>query len=144
MTRLISITIVVLLLVAWLTVPESDAQQNTDIKVDPQLNDLLTARRDTLQAIVNAVEVRYRDGTGQFASVADARDKYILAELELAKTKQQRIELCKKRIDNLRELEKSETVRSEKGTAKVEVKMLATAARLQAEIDCVREQATPE
>ena len=144
MRRLISSVLVVLLLLAWLTVPESDAQQGTDIKVDPQLNDLLTARRDTLQAIVNVIEGRYRDGTERFASVADARDKYLLAELKLAKTKQQRIELCKKRIDNLRELEKSETVRSNHGTAKVEVKMLATAARLQAEIDCIREQATPE
>jgi hypothetical protein len=52
-----------------------------------------------------------------------------------------RVALCKQRIDNLRVNEEFAAVRYEQGSGSLDNKLLATIKRLQAEIDCAREEA---
>ena len=72
--------------------------------------------------------------------VVAAENDLLDAELQLASSKQERVKLCQKRIENLRFLEKILTQRFAQGGSSMEDRLVATAARLQAEIDCLRQQ----
>lgn len=138
MTRTIYFALFVVPLVGWLSIPVAGTQQDDRSATGIQLKSLLEARRDTLEEILDVMEKKYEDGSLGFAAVADARDAFLLAELELAESEQQRIEICRKRIVNLHALEKSAALRFDSGAAQIEEKLLATAQRLQVEIDCAR------
>ena len=71
----------------------------------------------------------------------DARNAVLDAELELASTRKERVELYRKRVESLRELEEIASERHKHAIISIEELLLATAARLQAEIDLFREQA---
>lgn len=116
------------------------AQQTTESDSQAVLNELLKKRRDTLAERVVALEKKLAEGQLKIESVVAARDQLLDAELQLVKTKKQRVAIYQKRIDNMRELEASLKLQYENGIATPESLLLATAARLQAEIDLAREQ----
>jgi outer membrane protein TolC len=138
----ICVFVVAVLLIAWCADSFSSAAQNDGGDLKTKITELMTQRRDTLRERFTAVQARYNSGTMSVDAVITANDDLLDAELELASSKPERLELCKKRVENLRGLEKVLAQRHEQGSASIESKLLATAARLQAEIDCLREQST--
>jgi outer membrane protein TolC len=82
----------------------------------------------------------YTAGSVSLTTILAGRDQLLDAELQLAKTKEQRLTLYQERLDNMRALEDAVKKRYEAGQSTLESKLSATAARLQAEIDLLREQ----
>ena len=120
------------------------ASQDQQTSNASKLRDLLTQRRDTLKRRFEFIEVRFKErGTAGNVTLAEyvaARDQLLMAELELAEQKPQRLELLKQRIENFRSLEVLAQARFRQGTASKDEEWLAKANRLQAEIDYIREE----
>ena len=120
-----------------------------------QLQAKLEERRDTLKSRVKALETRLEVGVGDIDLVCKARIDLLDAELQLADTKARRIELLKSRVEKFQQLEKTAKVRQgapppppQPGRPpgvidSTDQLYLAMAARMQAEIDLLREQAAP-
>ncbi len=134
-----SIALVAILSIAGVAGSFGYAQQETESDSRAVLNELLTERRDTLAKRVVTLETKFAQGQLIIDAVIAARDQLLDAELQLVKTKKQRVAIYQKRIDNMRELEDSVKRRLDNGLATPESLLSATAARLQAEIDLVRE-----
>lgn len=117
-----------------------NGQEESKAESGDKLTKLLQERRDTLAKRVAALEMQLGHGELKIDSVIAARGDLLEAELQLAKTKNRRVEIFMKRIDNMRELENSVKLQFENGLATNESYLAATAARLQAEIDLIREQ----
>ncbi len=106
------------------------------------LERLLSQRRDTLQELVDFVELQYREGHAQLDAVVRASESLIDAQLDLAVDKSERIALRERRVENMKRLE--ELAKASRDVARVnnaEV-LSATATRLKAEIELLRESAT--
>jgi hypothetical protein len=144
MTRRICCTLAVLVLLVWLVTAESGAQPNAGNPNAVKLQELLQERHDALEKLYEVVKSRHDDGTLHYELVVPVLDDLLKAKLELAPSKQERLELCRKRVDNLRFLEEIAEARLKVRSGLVDAKLLATAARLQAEIDCLREESKPE
>ncbi len=137
MTRLICIS-TVLVLIAWSVIPESRAQQNDEDPNASKIQELLKQRRDTLQKRYDIIQRRFDDGSLSFDHVVPALDDLLKAQIEFAESRKEQIAFCKQRVENLRTLEKYAEVKSNLGTGRTEEKYAATAARIQAEIECLR------
>ena len=135
-----SIALIVILSTVSVADSFAFAQQETESDSSVVLNELLTERRDTLAKRLATLETKSAQGQLKIDAVIAARDQLLDAELQLAKTKEQRLAIFQKRIDNMRELEDSVKLQNENGLATPESLLAATAARLQAEIDLVRER----
>ena len=129
---------VIVLSIACLAFSFTIAQQATESDSHAALNELLTKRRDTLKTRVDVLEQMHADGRLPLTTVVAGRDQLLDAELQLAKTKEQRLLLYQKRIENMRALEDTIKRRYENGRSSLESALSATAARLQAEIDLLR------
>ena len=115
-------------------------QQTTELESRVDLKKLLTQRRDVLVKRVEALEIQNSEGQTTFGVVAMARDELFKAELELVSTKKDRLKILQKRVENMRRYEESEKLRHRSGVGPLDSMLLATAARLQAEIDLSREK----
>jgi outer membrane protein TolC len=144
MTRRICISSAILLLLAWLVIPESGAQQNDKNPNAAKIQELLQQRHNALQQRYEAIRRRYDDGSLSFDHVVPALDDVLKAKLELAPTRQEQIEVCKQRIDNLRTLEEHVEAKVNAGQGRTDERHAATAARIQAEIDCLRLESDPD
>lgn len=140
MSRRIFMFLLVSLCIAWSVTTYSGAAQNADVNVTSEISKLMQERRDVFRQRLATVKSSYKQGETPLEQVISAQDDLFKAEFELAASKPERIKLCKKRVDNLRQLESVTAQQFSLGTGKMEAKFLATAARLQAEIDCLREQ----
>ena len=96
-------------------------------------------RRDVLLQLVKQLEKKFSQGHCKVDSVVAARGQLLDAELELATTKDKRLEILQKRIKNLRELEDSLNILHQAGKTTLDTLLSARAARLKAEIELVRE-----
>lgn len=103
---------------------------------------LLNERRDTLRQLVTDVEQRHRSGRATLDSVIRASNLLLDAELDLAKTKAERILVYEQQIRRLRALEKLVESRHKVGVPGGETADLldAKAARLKAEIQLAHEK----
>ena len=138
MTRRICISSAVLVLIAWLVIPESRAQQNDEDPNATKIRELLKQRRDALQQRYEVIQRRFDDGTLDFDHVVPALDDLLNAKFDLANSRKEQIEFCKQRIDNFRTLEKYAETKFQVGQGRTEDRYAAKAARIQAEIDCLR------
>lgn len=118
----------------------TQAQESAEPASRTELKELLTKRRDVLRQLVKAMEEKRSIGVLQVDSVVAAREQLLNADLQLATTQKQRLEIYQERIDNMQVLEDSLKVRHQAVGAPVESLLAATAARLQAEIDLAREK----
>ena len=132
--------LIVVLSIACVAGSFTIAQQATESDSHAALNELLTKRRDTLKQRVDVLEQMHADGSLSLTAVLAGRDQLLDAELQLAKTKEQRLTLYQKRLDNMRALEDMVKKRYEAGQITLDSTLSARAARLQAEIDLLREQ----
>ena len=131
--------------IVWLCVllltPAIQAQaQPSGQDASAQLKSLMEERRDALDKAVTILSSMYRVGTATFDQVVSAMAKLADAELELAKTKDERIAVYRKQVESWRDAEKVCQARLQAGTA-TEVNVLeAKSERLKAEIQLLRER----
>ena len=118
-----------------------DAQQDARPAADVEIQRLLVAKRDALRERFEFMKAMNDDGTVTYDALVDANESLLQAELELAPTKERRAEIHKKRIENYQLLEKIAVEEFNAGTADGAAKQLATANRIQAEIDSLRDAA---
>jgi len=104
-----------------------------------KINALQKERRDTLQQLVKLVQQRHRAGAVSSEAVLRASLKLNQAELDLAENRQRRIAVRKETVELLRRLEKTAKQRFEIGAGSQDEVLEARAARLQAEIELLRE-----
>lgn len=114
-----------------------DAEQKTD------LDELLKERRDTLQQIVEVVSEEYHIGNKSFASVVQAKNRLIDAELGLVKTRQDRLALLRKQVEMFEALSAVLDERFALGVVQQTDRLDARVAVLDAKIKLVREQNRP-
>lgn len=93
--------------------------------------------RDVVRQFSELIEERYRSGQADFAEMIKARDKLLLAEIEIVKgtDKAKEKKFRSDRVANLRELEAATKQLFDVGAAQAEQRLLAKADRLAAEIE---------
>lgn len=102
---------------------------------DPELRALLEARRDTMKELVRIKESASEVGAGSVREVAVANIALAEAELELARSKDQRIAILEQLLERQRELEQVQQAMRDSGAGQHEDFFAAKAARLKAEIE---------
>lgn len=105
-----------------------------------KIDSLLKERRDVLKQLVKLAKERHREGAEPADNVIRASLALLEAELELARSRRERVEIHKQAIALLRELEKMADLRFRAGTARKDVVLRAKASRLEAEIQLLREE----
>lgn len=115
--------------------------QEEPARIQKKIVELKMKRRDTLKQRVEVLQTRTDSGELEITTVIRARDDLYHAELELVTEKAKRVKLSQQRFENLIGLEKATALRYTNGVGPIEDKLVATAARLQAEIDFLSEQA---
>jgi outer membrane protein TolC len=105
-----------------------------------RLRSLLQLRRDTMQEWVRSVDQHYRSGRVSSDMVIQARSGLLGAELELATTAAERFAIHQRMIATLHDLEQAATERYRMGTVTQAEVLHARAARLNAEIQLIRER----
>ena len=123
---------------------ESQPAQRADAE---KMNRLMLERRDVLRKIVEVLMSRHRGGIGNkgnFDDVYRAQSELLRAELELAKTKEDRLAVLNSQLANCQSLESLVIQMQKVGVRGGEAGnvLVATAARLQAEIQILRESGT--
>lgn len=109
--------------------------QNADAD---KINRLMLERRDILLKIVEAIKTRYEAGDIKIDAVYRAQSDVLNAELELAKTREDRLAALKSQLALCQSMEQEARVQQKA----IESVLTATAARLQAEIQILRESGT--
>jgi len=129
---------------AMLIVSSIDAKDAQAPDDDPaaRIVSLLKERRDTFRQLATVVEQAYRQGEGTFASVIQASNSLLEVELDLATDKAERITLHEKRVANVKQMEQiTMALHRNREATRVDV-LAAKGARLKAEIELLREQAS--
>ncbi len=78
------------------------AAQTSKSVQSEKLTSLMKERCDVLEKRVSAFESQHKSGICNLELVINARDDLLAAELELAESRENRIELLKSRVKNLR------------------------------------------
>ena len=145
MNRHICISVAAIVLLAFLLLPSSGAQQSDANSNAPELQNLLQQRHDALQQRYDAIKRRYDDGALTYEHVLPALDELLQAKDALCRAKlppaalsKERLAVCKSRIGNFRFFEELRDAQVKNGSVPVEEGYAATAARIQAEIDYLR------
>jgi hypothetical protein len=123
-----------------LAVSSNYAAQTSSSVQSENIKSLMKERRDILKKRASAFESHYINGFCTLERLIDARDDLLAAELELAESRENYIELLKSRLTNLKEgeqrileLQKVEA----RGICETDG-LLATSRRLLAEIELER------
>lgn len=122
----------------------SFAAQSPQAGKAKDINILMEERRDVLAKIVDVLKRRNQQGLTQLDAVCRAHNELLSAELELAKTREDRLAALNSQLANFQTLENQALEYQKLGVrgGEVEVVLSATAGRLQAEIQILREWAT--
>lgn len=126
--------------IIWLEIPATNAQQETPSLSDTKMRNLIIGKRDVLQQRLDYLTASYKRGDEPYDSVLQAHELLLQAELELATTRESRLEIFTRRVENYQRMEDWLTRRFELGQTTADRRLLATAQRMQAEIDRIREE----
>jgi endo-1,4-beta-mannosidase len=109
-----------------------------------KMHRLMLERRDILLKIVETFKSRYERGTIKIDAVYRAQSDLLSAELDLAKTREDRLAALNSQLANCQSIETRAVELQKVGAqgGEVESVLTATAARLQAEIQILRESST--
>jgi outer membrane protein TolC len=107
-------------------------------KKDSRLKDLLKERLATLRALVEATTKDYQAGKVSFERVQQAMQALLQAQLELCESDKERITVLEESVTLAKGYEKHAQQRYQTGNASHSDVLLATAARLEAEIGLER------
>ena len=113
--------------------------QNDSSNRDHDIETLLVQRRDVLRERVAAAEAAYNVGNGDIKSLSAAQHDLLHAELELCTEPTERVELRSSLVVNRKRTEEIISQQFATGSSTREDLLWATAERLQAEIDLLRE-----
>ena len=119
---------------------DAESQDTPVSSFDEQLNDLLVKRRDTMRKLLDVVTLLYQEGSSDFNKVVSAQSGLLDAKLQLATKKEERIQIYVQQVEVSRSLERLLMQQHASGEASVEQVLASTAAKLQAEIDLLKEQ----
>ncbi len=106
-----------------------------------KLNALQLERRDVLQLAVKQAEESYRSGVMPYTSIPRTTINLLHAELDLAPDRAGRIAVRERMVTQFKEIERAVAEQVKAVAADSTVLLEAKAARLQAEIDLLREAA---
>ena len=134
-----SLCVVVASLAVLLSSQTAGSQDKKPTSPENKINSLLVERRDTLRQLVDSVTAQYKAGRTTLDNVIRARNGLLDAELEIAKTKTERIRIHEERVKNFRDLENAIKRRYTVGKGTYEEMLTAKAARLKSEIELLRE-----
>jgi hypothetical protein len=124
------------------TVLSAPKQKDVDrASVAKNLEALKKERRDLLVQALRDVEAVYKQGENMYLDVAPVLMNWRDAELDLAPDRAARIKLRELILERYKEVEDMVAERAKRSQVEVNV-LEAKAARLQAEIDLLREQST--
>ena len=120
----------------------ADSPRPASSEASKQLESLLQERRDTCRKVVEYVELQRRGGQADISSWIGASNQLVEAELDMAKTKAERIALRQKLVANLKQAEEFAEVRDKvRWGLDIHKTLLETkACALKAEIELAREQ----
>ena len=125
-------------------VVSSASAQTPQTSYTKDINALMVERRDVLSKRVDALKIRFEGGQMQADGFYRAKNELLSAEFELATTREDRLAALKSQLANYQSLEKRaldlQVVGAKDG--QVEHVLSATADRLLAEIQVLRELAT--
>jgi hypothetical protein len=124
-------------LAALCTVPTIVAQTKGSSPSKLKLRELLSAKRDALKERHAYVRTRFEQGVESYDAVLQAQELYLRTELELATAADVRRAICNQRVEVFRQLEERASKAVKDGTTTLDANLLATANRIQAEIDCL-------
>ena len=105
-----------------------------------RLDTLLKQRREILEQLVKVTTEHYGAGQTTIESVIRAWDQLLNAKLELAEDRSARVAIHEQRTKVLKDFEKIAQAQFRAGAATQEDVLTARAARLEAEIQLLREQ----
>jgi hypothetical protein len=107
-----------------------------------EIRALMIERREALAKIVELTNLRYERGLLQVHEVCRSQLDLLAADLELAITKEERLKVLNARLESLRTLEKRSMELQKVGQrgGETDSVLMATAARLQAEIELKRDR----
>ena len=114
--------------------------ENSAAAPDEEVRKLLTERRDTLRDRLHAVEASFKIGLTETTVVVAAENELLDAELELANQPADRIAIREAVVANMKRIEDRTRQQLDNGAALQQDVLLAKAARLQAEIELLRER----
>lgn len=137
-TKFYGFVVAATLAIGLLTLPVMSAGQ--DSEETGSLDDLLKQRRDTLQQVVEVVTKEYHSGNKSFASVVQAKDRLIDAELELVNSRQERLVLLRQQVEMFENLSAVIDERFALGQVTQSERLAAQVAFLDAKIELAREQ----
>jgi hypothetical protein len=106
-----------------------------DEPIDQELQTLLVEHRDTLKTIRQFVDKDINTGVVQIGDMINANKAYFNAELELAKSPQERIVILEEALEKQTDVESIANAKMEVGTGYRAELLIAKAARLKVEID---------
>ena len=133
----------VLVLIVGLMHFGEDSLAVTQESEDKELRALLTSRRDALTAIVVNQHARFQTGQQKFSAYADMVIEMMNVDLELARTKKERIAIIEASLATLVDGEKSLEAKFKIGLSDSPEVLIAKAARLKVEIELYKARKAP-
>ena len=119
---------------------EKNAREATQDRLRELLVARLVERRQILQKIAEIAEERYKAGRITSKEVKQARLDFMLAEIDLCETSEERIEIRKKIVELYEKGEEAARAGMSRGRVSAVELHRATVDRIEAEIELVREQ----
>lgn len=116
---------------------QSNGQTNTN-ESSARIRKLLKERRHVMAQRVEYFDSQFHNAKITRVPVLEARDDLIAAEIDLAETRNERLELLKSRVANLKEVEESRIAPRTRAMADTSEVLQATSQRLLAEIELER------
>jgi hypothetical protein len=121
---------------------QAKSSESMSAPTPQELNALMKQRVEVLRELASMLQEQYRKGeTKQLDWVVRTANDLWFAELEFAKDRDQRLAVCQQRVQRLKAVERiAELLRMAKEVSSSDV-LAARAARLEAEVHLLREQA---
>jgi uncharacterized protein (TIGR03067 family) len=123
---------------------EEGPKVSPDQAAGTELEKLLQERQEVLKEVVDVALADFKMARIDYTNVLEAQRELIQAQLEQATTREQKIALYKQLVQNLEKVEEVADARRQAGEGSQLDRLKARAARLQAQIDLVRAQSSPE
>ncbi len=117
----------------------AESQDEQQTSPDHRINSLLAERQDTLRSRVEWFTARQKAGHTSLENVIRAQNELLNAELDIAKTTAERIQIHEKRVKNFCFLEKVLMQQRSDGQATYDEICVAKAARLTAKIELLQD-----
>jgi hypothetical protein len=125
-------------LVVAAAMPSQSTGQTNNNESSARIRKLLQERRDVMAQRVEYFDAQFRNAKVTRVPVLEARDDLIAAEIDLAETRQERIELLRTRVANRKEVEESCIALRTRAIVDTSDVLQATSQRLLAEIELER------